>query len=259
MRLLKLTFVAATLSGCASVAGYKSPETIIVPSSSFENPGRTIRKNNELLFSQKFLAKNTAELTEPLVKTYTQGIATVSIKMNAGDRLFKVYGGSDVELYCTFKTTMNIKNKLGLDLDTQNCLSDTDGDGRFDKFFQNVDNIGYYSRLSPTLVSEIPRDFPTVSYVKSGIDKNVFVRGGLRIQGAVFFNPTIQLVLERRAGNYQVYSSEMIKLKKSDTYPRDVEMLGAKVRVYSVTTDSVEYEIIEGFPQDKLYRLRAQE
>ena len=144
----------------------------------------------------------------------------------------------------------------------QTCFFDTNDDGKFDKLYTPLFEKGLWARMSNIKLVGGEITIDPIDYIVLGQNSQVNVQAGLRLSGntsgvigSLFEKIRVEFVMKVGHGQYKVYSSENIKLDKNAKYPKDINMLGAKIRVFSATKSEIAYQVLSGFSEDETYYL----
>lgn len=244
-RILLGGFILLCVSSPAHAKMVKKSAVPIIGDEASLNPGDGLAQKGDIILEQKFVATETARLQSPF--TLARKKFDAKHEVTTDHVLYKVMLGDEKIAYCTFEDTFSQQPKIGKKTGTQSCFSDEDGDGKLDREFSAMKNPEMFPRLSTNLLWSDEIAFPPLEIIKSGPNSTVGVNAKIRLAKLSIRKAKFELHLQTAAGEFTSHSTQSIKFSKETSFPQEVEVFGAKLRIKSMSKDQMDYEVLSGF------------
>ncbi len=246
-----VTWMAPLLitAGCAtpSVSNFTATgafaEMAAGPTSGIAQPG-------DILFTQKVVSTQVARLTTG-AEFRTDGNKAAVYVLNAGDLLFAgIEEGSTARVFCSFEPNFLSTSAFG-DSNYQSCLSDENGDGRFDTIGGFVGVVGPEVPIrAGQIVAKtlIPAD---IRYETAPLADSPATLIGVRYEHKLFGKPRLVTVPITRASEQArwFFKQKFAELPASNSLPAILDVGGAKIEILGEEAGALRYRIASGFPE----------
>ena len=233
----KLGIVAILISGllgaCTSVPDITDQAVAYVTPIEDAELGYVRLERKGHFLSQMTRATHAVRATSE-IETSARGLA-----IDAGEVLYSVTR----RLAPSLKTYCGVPARRSGDKNNHTCISDDDGDGRFESLWKLDDQFGYVDISGATIIFE--EVLETAIQVEE-IPESEYPEMILHIQHSRNgnFQPEISFHTSK---NRRVRGTEPIDVKKRDL-PRIYDFAGAKIRVLKSEGGVIEAEILSGLP-----------
>lgn len=241
--------MTVSFSKSASAKMVKKAAVPIIGDASTFQPGDGSGEKGDVILTQRFVAAETAQLEASFNLSRKKFDAKHNI--SSDEILYQINFQKDKIGYCTFNDTFSQKPKIGALWTAQTCFSDEDGDGKLDREFSAQKNPDMFPRLSVNLLWSDEVNFPPVSIVKAGPNASVGVDAEIRLAKISSKKVRFELHLETAEGAFKSHATQSIKFTKDETFPKIVEVFGAKLRIDNVGKDKLEYTVMSGFSKTR--------
>lgn len=213
----------------------------------------------DVLFEQFLAPSNIVQVPEGR-EIFIRKTGNTYIKFAPSSRLYEVRDKNDVRAYCSYEPTFLATPKIGKPIRLISCLSDSDGDSRFDRVFSSTKGQLDLPPYIHFALGEHKKAFDPIAFTPVENSSQIFATPYLPARvlyknvkkGKHIFDFQIQTT----GGEWVQSAREEIALSNG---PHTQRVFGAELSIEKQSGDTLSVDVISGLRDDQIFTLTAKQ